>query len=127
MIEIDCRKCANLSETCDSCKVYGPDCGKATRACIADRFKNYKPQNTPAPELIPSSPAYVFEHDKEEYFCNEFRCPVCDTFLASYTYGRAWTKNGLSEERRPTSCPNCGQRIDWSGVPYPPKTEEAQE
>lgn len=53
--------------------------------------------------------------DKEEYFRAEFRCPSCDQFLASYTFGRSWTDNALPQDRR-RDCPSCGCEIDWSGV-----------
>ena len=64
------------------------------------------------------------DRDKEEYFRAEFRCPECGTYLAAYTYGRASTANGLREEYRTPKCNNCGQEIDWSGVPYPDKSTE---
>lgn len=55
--------------------------------------------------------------DHEEYFRKHFSCPACGTRLASYTYGRVWTDNGLPlltmDELR--ECPRCGQAIDWSG------------
>lgn len=56
------------------------------------------------------------DRDKETYFRAEFYCPVCDDFLASYTYGRVWTVNGLHDDKR-VDCRNCGQMIDWVGVP----------
>lgn len=56
------------------------------------------------------------DRDKETYFRAEFYCPVCGERLASYTYGRAWTDNGLCADRR-VDCRNCGQMIDWVGVP----------
>lgn len=55
------------------------------------------------------------DYDKEDYFRAEFRCPMCGGFLASYTYGRAWTDNVLSKDKR-RDCPSCGCEIDWSGV-----------
>ncbi len=58
------------------------------------------------------------DHDHEEYFSHRYRCPKCRTFLATYSYGRAWTGNGLRQEYR-TDCKNCGQEIDWSDVPFP--------
>ena len=63
------------------------------------------------------------DRDKEDYFRRYYHCPKCGTFLASYHYGRAWTSNGLSEDRR-TDCPDCGQKIDWSGVPLPTREED---
>lgn len=65
-----------------------------------------------------------YDRDKEEYFRREFRCPECATYLAAYTYGRASTANGLPAEYRAKKCNNCGQEIDWSGVPYPDKNTE---
>lgn len=56
------------------------------------------------------------DRDKETYFRAEFYCPVCGEFLASYTYGRAWTPNGLRDDLR-VDCHKCGQMIDWNGVP----------
>ena len=47
-----------------------------------------------------------------------FVCPICGNRLAVYTYGTSWAENGLSEEER-IDCHNCGQEIDWSGVPLP--------
>ena len=61
--------------------------------------------------------------DKFDHFRAEFRCPVCQQFLCVYTFGRAWTDEGLSEDKR-TDCTNCGQPIDWSDVPLPPAAEE---
>lgn len=72
-----------------------------------------------------AKPPLCYDRDKEDFFRNEYRCPECGTFLAAYTYGRAWTDNGLREELRHASCQNCGQEIDWSGVPYP--TEEMED
>lgn len=42
MLEIDCRKCANLGEDC--CLKYGADPEKAVKACAADGFCNYHPK-----------------------------------------------------------------------------------
>lgn len=56
------------------------------------------------------------DRDKENYFRAEFYCPVCGTRLTSYTYGRAWTDNGLWDDKR-VDCHHCGQMIDWTGVP----------
>lgn len=69
MLEIDCRKCENLQGPPYSCKVYGPECGKATSACIADQFKNYKPQMAPAPEFTPGTQVYVIERDEDGNAC----------------------------------------------------------
>lgn len=56
--------------------------------------------------------------DKEDYFIARYSCPICTMNLASYTYGRAWTDNGLSKEKR-INCPACGQEIDWSRTKLP--------
>lgn len=56
------------------------------------------------------------DRDKETYFRAEFFCPECGTFLASYTYGREWTANGLHDDKR-VDCHHCGQMIDWVDVP----------
>lgn len=69
MIEIDCRKCENLQGPPYSCKVYGPECGKATRACIADQFKNYKPHTAQAQEFTPGQRVYVVERDEDGNAC----------------------------------------------------------
>lgn len=67
MIEIDCRKCENLVGPPYACKVYGPECGKATRACAADKFKNYI--NTQLPEFKPGQSVYVVERDEDGNAC----------------------------------------------------------
>jgi hypothetical protein len=59
MIEIDCRKCTNLTESCDGCKLYGNDVKKAVDACCRDGFKNYH-QN-----LTPGSTVWVIESDED--------------------------------------------------------------
>lgn len=41
MLEIHCKKCANLINCTEGCKVYGPDAETATRYCANDRFINY--------------------------------------------------------------------------------------
>lgn len=109
MIEIDCRKCGNLATDMggtSKCKVYGPDCEKATKACAADGFKNYTPGLKPAKQDV----------DKENYFSMRYSCPICGAHLASYSYGRSWTVNGLYPEQL-IDCPECGQAIDWSDEP----------
>jgi hypothetical protein len=57
-----------------------------------------------------------YDRDKEDHFRAEFRCPRCNQLIASYTYCRAWTDNGLPQERR-RDCPDCWREIDWSDVP----------
>lgn len=47
-----------------------------------------------------------------------YKCPACGKKVASYTYGKEWTENGLSEAER-IDCLSCGQAIDWEGVPLP--------
>lgn len=69
MIEIDCKNCENLAGPPYSCKVYGPECGKATRACIADKFRNYKPIVTPPQEFTPGQRVYVVERDEDGTAC----------------------------------------------------------
>lgn len=39
MLEIHCKRCANLGD--DECRKYGKDPDKATKACADDGFKNY--------------------------------------------------------------------------------------
>lgn len=80
-----------------------------------------------AQEAPKAKPPVCIDRDKEEYFRCECLCPECGTFLVAYTYGRAWTDNGVKEEYRPASCSNCGQEIDWSGVPYPAETLTPEE
>lgn len=62
MIEIDCRKCKNLAGPPYACKVYGPECGAAVRACAADEFKNYKTEQPQ--EFTPGQSVYVVERDE---------------------------------------------------------------
>lgn len=57
--------------------------------------------------------------DKEEYFIKRLTCPTCGRFLASYSFGRAWTDNGVHEEDA-RDCRGCGQAIDWSDEPIRP-------
>lgn len=104
MLEINCNNCRNLANEVDGCKVYGADPATATAACIRDGFKNAAVR----PERI--------DRDKETYFRADFYRPICGCRLASFTYGRAWTNDGLSDDKR-VDCPNCGQPIDWSDVP----------
>lgn len=107
MLEINCNKCENLSTDMggtSTCKIYGPDCEEATRACATLR-------HTPTAGLKPRR----LDHDLEDFFRASFCCPVCGRVLASYTYGRAWTDNRLSEDKH-VDCDNCGQNIDWSEV-----------
>ena len=66
------------------------------------------------------------DRDKEEYFRAEFLCPECGTYLAHYTYGRAWTNNGLPQDYR-HNCSKCGELIDWSDVPLPTDKEGGHE
>lgn len=66
MIEIDCRKCGNLAETGDSCKLYGSDPRKAAAACKADKFKNYKPAPAPVAETTPGTTVWVIARDEEK-------------------------------------------------------------
>ena len=60
------------------------------------------------------------EIDHEFYFTAVYDCPNCDTPIAHYDFGRASTANGLKEEKR-RDCIYCGQKIDWSDVPFPDK------
>ncbi len=112
MIEIDCRKCGNLKATGDGCKLYGNDPRKAAKACAADAFKNFTPGLKPVRQ----------DADREDYFTARYRCPVCNAYLASYSYGRSWTANGLYPDQL-SDCPVCGQAIDWSGEPRAKETE----
>lgn len=68
-MKIDCRKCENLDTTTYACKVYGPECGKATMGCVADQFKNYKPKSTQLQEFTPGEPVYVVERDEDGNAC----------------------------------------------------------
>lgn len=60
MLEINCNKCGNLTTdmggTCE-CKVYGPDCETATKACAADLFMNYSPNHKKATPM--ANPNFV--------------------------------------------------------------------
>lgn len=56
--------------------------------------------------------------DHEYYFTKVFTCPTCGGHLASYDFGRAWTEDGLSEEKK-KDCQHCGQEIDWTDVRSP--------
>lgn len=58
MIEIDCRKCTNLAESRDGCKLYGNDAKQAATACRRDGFKNYRKN------LTPGSTVWVIERDE---------------------------------------------------------------
>lgn len=104
MLEINCKNCRNFLNEVDGCKRYGSDPVSAAKACVSDGFKNavIKPKRV--------------DRDKETYFRAEFYCPVCGTFLTSYTYGREWTENGLADDKQ-VDCPCCDQMIDWVGVP----------
>lgn len=61
--------------------------------------------------------------DHEEYFTKRFTCPKCGEYLGSYSFGRAWTDNGMPKDKR-IDCPTCRQPIDWSRVPLPEKEEK---
>lgn len=52
------------------------------------------------------------------YYQRRYNCPTCGKRIATYTYGKEWTENGLSQDER-VDCYNCGQAIDWEGVPLP--------
>lgn len=52
MLEINCRKCENLINCVDGCRVYGSDAQKATKACAADRFMNYKTKAKPCQNVV---------------------------------------------------------------------------
>ena len=104
MLEINCQNCRHLLNEVDGCKLYGADPAEAVKACAGDGFKR---------AIV--KPARI-DRDKEFYFRAEFYCPVCGTRLTSYTYGRAWTDNGLWDDKR-VDCHHCGQMIDWTGVP----------
>lgn len=60
------------------------------------------------------------------YFKRRYMCPVCGKRVATYTYGKEWTENGLSEAER-IDCAHCGQAIDWEGVPLPGQDMEGQQ
>lgn len=60
------------------------------------------------------------------YFRQRYKCPTCGKRIASYTYGKDWTENGLSEEER-VDCHNCGQAIAWDSVPLPGQHVTEQE
>lgn len=106
ILKVNCTECRNLLNAAKGCKLYGTDPGQAVKACARDGFKNAPAQ----PERI--------ERDKEFYFRVDFRCPVCRNHLASYTFGRSYTDEGLSNDKR-VDCIVCGQNIDWSGIPFP--------
>jgi hypothetical protein len=62
MLEINCNKCENLGLDTDgfhACKVYGPDCGKATKACRADLFMNYNPKKEQPAKFTPGAEVWV--------------------------------------------------------------------
>lgn len=66
MLEINCNKCGNLTTDMggtSKCKVYGPDCEEATKACVADQFKNYHRGLTPGEEV------WVVERDEGGNAC----------------------------------------------------------
>lgn len=65
MLEIDCRKCENLSETCDSCKLYGNDPKKAAAACKTDLFMNYRPRKETPTKIAPGKTAWVIVRDED--------------------------------------------------------------
>lgn len=87
-MEIDCKKCDNLVGPPYACKVYGPECGKAVRACAADQFKNYK--NTQPPEFTPGQSVYVVERDEDGNACdtNEymFLAKLADAVILTSTF-----------------------------------------
>ena len=70
MIEIDCRKCANLAETRDGCKLYGNNPKTAVAACRADLFMNYSPQKAPAEKFTPGQEVWVVERDEDGNACD---------------------------------------------------------
>ena len=45
MLEIDCRKCLNCDMENARCKLYGSDPEKAAKACAANDFKGYVPED----------------------------------------------------------------------------------
>lgn len=53
MLEVDCRKCENLINCTDGCKVYGSDAEKATDECAADLFVNYKRRQNNRAKVTP--------------------------------------------------------------------------
>ena len=110
------RKCSRCRYNCAG-RCCHPDGRMFMRCWHGITRPGYKDRPAPRKPLI-------FDHDHEDYFTASLRCPFCQTFLASYTYGRAWTDNGLSKEKM-IDCPDCGQRIDWSGVKQ--KVEERLE
>ena len=56
------------------------------------------------------------EADHDDYFTVKLRCPSCRSLLAVYSMGRAWTQNGITPDDM-TDCIECGEKIDWSGIP----------
>lgn len=65
MIEIDCRKCANLAETRDRCTLYGNDPKKAMAACRSDMFMNYSPQPKTPAGPAPGATVWVIVRDED--------------------------------------------------------------
>ena len=57
-MEINCNKCANLTDKATGCKLYGPEPTEAVKACLADQFKNYNRGLTPGEEV------WVVERDE---------------------------------------------------------------
>lgn len=72
MLKIDCNKCANLGMDMDGfhvCKVYGPDCEKATKACRADLFMNYNPKKEQPAKFTPGEEVWIVERDEDGNAC----------------------------------------------------------
>lgn len=70
-----------------------------------------------APDIeIPQQPKMRIR-DHGEIFTKTFACPSCGKRLCSYTFGQAWTDNGLqlSQMHELRLCPNCKQAIDLAG------------
>lgn len=62
MLNIDCRKCTNLADTRDRCKLYGSDPKKATAACRSDLFINYTPRKN-GEKFTPGQTVWVVERE----------------------------------------------------------------
>lgn len=69
MVEIDCRKCTNLTTTGDSCTLYGSDPKKACAACRRDLFMNYHPKRTPD-EFKPGMTVWCVERNNSDEATN---------------------------------------------------------
>ena len=90
----------------------GEDCRDSWNLNCACRYLIRK-----VPDIeIPQQPKRRIR-DHGECFTKTFACPSCGKRLCSYTFGQAWTDNGLqlSQMHELRLCPNCSQAIDWAG------------